>query len=87
MVSARLGRLMIRQLEDQSARRVAIFLDNRQRREMLSPADLDLQEEAVSEAASLATHYLDRGYSVRLITRTVSLPAGSGQVVVIGVLS
>jgi uncharacterized protein (DUF58 family) len=76
--SARTDRLMIRQYEQQYGRRIAIFLDNYQQHEVLSPDDLNLQERAVSHAASLAAHYIQLGYAVQLVTRTVSIAPGSG---------
>jgi len=33
----------------------------------------------VSHAASLAAHFVQRGYTVRLLTRTETVPAGAGQ--------
>lgn len=77
--SARTGRMVVRQHEDQKGRNITIFLDNRQRREVLSPADKDLEERTVSLAASLAVHYIESGYTTSLVTRTGSLPPGSGQ--------
>ena len=77
--SAKQGRMMVRQLEDLRGRRVAVFLDNHQRSEVLSPTDLDLQERAVSLAASLAVHYVQQGYLVSLVTRSGNIRQGMGQ--------
>jgi uncharacterized protein (DUF58 family) len=77
--SATAGRLMVRQNEDQLARRIAVILDNAQRADQIDPAELERQELAVSHAASLAAHYIQRGYSVRLLTRTDTVPAGAGE--------
>jgi uncharacterized protein (DUF58 family) len=77
--TATAGRLMVRQHEDQQAQRIAIILDNSQPSGEIDDAELERQELAVSHAASLAAHYIQRGYSVRLLTRTVSVPAGSGE--------
>lgn len=77
--SARTGRLVIRQHEEHFGDRVAVFLDNYQRMDLLSPEDHDRQEKAVSQAASLAAHYIKLGYVVRLVTRSVSVGPGSGQ--------
>jgi uncharacterized protein (DUF58 family) len=77
--SARVGRLLIRQHEEQVGRRVAVFLDNHQRQRAPSDEDFARQERAVSQAASLAAHYIRRGYVVRLVTRTVSVGPGTGQ--------
>lgn len=77
--SARVGHLVIRQNEEQVGRRIAIFLDNQQRQPTPTEQDIGRQERAVSQAASLATHYLRAGYVVRLVTRTASVGPGSGQ--------
>lgn len=77
--SAVAGHLMVRQHEDQQAQRIAIILDNSQRSGPIGEAERERQELAVSHAASLAAHYIRRGYSVRLLTRTVTVPAGSGE--------
>lgn len=77
--SARQGRLVIRQHEERFGRRIAIFLDNHERRAHPSEDDLARQERAVSQAASLAAHYTRRGYAVSLVTRTVGVGPGSGQ--------
>ncbi len=75
--SARLGRLMIRQNENQSARRITIFFDNQSRVD--SPAERERQEQAVCQVASLAAHYIDRSYTVQLITRGQAVDPGQGQ--------
>jgi uncharacterized protein (DUF58 family) len=77
--SARVGRMVVRQHEDQRGQRIAIFLDNRERREVLSPADKDQEERTVSLAASLAVHYIRQGFTVALVSRTVSVRPGEGQ--------
>ncbi len=77
--SARQGRLVVRQHEDLRGRRMAVYLDNREVRETLAPEELDQQERAVSLAASLAMHYIERGYSVTLVTRDGGVPDGAGQ--------
>jgi uncharacterized protein (DUF58 family) len=69
--TARKGRPMVREYEDESARRVSIFLDN------ALPggeacADESLKEgleRAISLAASLAADYLERGFAVRVVVR------------------
>jgi uncharacterized protein (DUF58 family) len=71
--SARRGRPMVREYEDESARRVSIFLDNA----LADPNNMVLAEaleQAVSRAASLATDYLDRGFAVRLVARGEPAP-------------
>jgi len=77
--SASLGRLMVRQNEDQGGRHVGVFLDNWQPGVTASPAEVEQQEAAVSLAASLAAHYLRQGYTVRLCTRTESVGPGRGE--------
>ncbi len=77
--SATAGRIMVRQNEDQLARRIAVVLDNAERPGGVDDAELERQELAVSHAASLAAHYIQRGYSVRLLTRTETVPPGSGE--------
>jgi uncharacterized protein (DUF58 family) len=78
--SARLGRLLVRLSEDQTTRRIAVFLDNHGPAGAgVSPEEIDRQEAAVSHAASLAAHYIQRGYVVRLVTRTASVGLGAGQ--------
>ncbi len=77
--SARQGRLVVRQHEDQQGRRMAVYLDNHEPEETLSVDQLDQQERAVSLAASLAKHYVERGYSVSLVTRDGGVSEGAGQ--------
>jgi uncharacterized protein (DUF58 family) len=74
--SARMGRPMVREYEDESARRVSIFLDNSLPggEGCADEAARDGLERAVSVAASLAADYLERGYAVRVIARGESLP-------------
>jgi uncharacterized protein (DUF58 family) len=75
--SARVGRLMLREREDAINRRVAIYLDNR----APAPATEEIRlqvEHAIARAASLASHYLQRGFRVRLVTRTARVNEGTG---------
>jgi uncharacterized protein (DUF58 family) len=75
--SARVGRLMLREREDAINRRVAIYLDNR----LPAPATEEIRlevERAIARAASLASHYLQRGFRVRLVTRTARVNEGTG---------
>ncbi len=78
--SARRGRPMVREHEDESARRVTLFLDNALPggAACAEPKLVDGLERAVSLAASLAVHYLERGYAVRLVARGEALPWLSG---------
>ncbi len=74
--SARLGRQMVREFEEEAAERISIFLDNG------LPGGVDCRDSAardglervVSLAASLAVDCLERGYAVRLTTRGQSVP-------------
>ncbi len=74
--TARLGRTMVREYEDESARRVSIFLDHAlPGGEACADADArEGMERAISVAASLAADYLERGYAVRVVTRGEALP-------------
>ena len=69
--TARKGHMMVREYEDESARRVSIFLDNALPggAACTDEALTDGLERAVSVAASLVADYLERGYAVRLVTR------------------
>jgi len=88
--SARTGRLMVREYEDEMTRRVIVVLDN------ALPADVrqalasgepdaaaqaadDALERAVSLAASLASVYLEVGWSVELVARGVHVPSSAGR--------
>jgi uncharacterized protein (DUF58 family) len=77
--SAQLRRLMIRQHEQPAGRRVTICFDNAVDADPLSPDDVDRRERAVSEAASLAAHYIQRGYAVALVTRSAVIKEGTGE--------
>lgn len=88
--TARTGRLMVREYEDELAREVTIAVDNalpaatRQAVEddRVSPqhqGELDALERAVSLAASLACSYLGAGWQVTLIARGGHVPAGAGR--------
>jgi uncharacterized protein (DUF58 family) len=75
--SARTGRLVLREMEEEAQRRVVIELDNA----VSDPADeaaLDALEDAVSTAASLIVTYLRQGYAVRLVARGLDVPFGGG---------
>ena len=76
--SAKQGRLMIREYEEETHRRVTILLDNGLPDDA-SDDEKDALEKAISHAASLAAHYLARHYSVRLLARGSHVPAATGQ--------
>jgi uncharacterized protein (DUF58 family) len=76
--SARAGRLLLREMEEEAQRRVVIELDNA----VTDPGDdaaLDALEDAVTTAASLVVAYLRRGYAVRLVARGLEVPWSAGQ--------
>ena len=76
--SARRGRPMVREYEQESARRVTLLLDNGVPGGAAceDAAVLEGLERAIGVTAWLARHYLERGYTVRLLTRgESSIPA------------
>jgi uncharacterized protein (DUF58 family) len=88
--SARTGRLLVREYEDELAREVTIAVDNALPEdvrtavedERVTPAQqavLDALERAVSLAASLACAYLAAGWQVGLVARGGSVPSGAGR--------
>jgi uncharacterized protein (DUF58 family) len=80
--SARTGRLLVREYEEEAQRRATIFCDNALPSD---PGDADEDEleesleRAISLAASLASTYIGLGYAVRLVTRGSTLPFAAGQ--------
>jgi len=89
--SARTGRLLVREYEDQHAQRIVIGVDNALPDAVrdavtdgaLTPA-IELAvaavERAVSVAAGLAAVYLERGFTVELCARDCHVPAGAGRI-------
>ncbi len=88
--SARSGRLLVREYEDELARDVTIAVDNalpaavreavadgRAAPDALAPGAA--LERAISHAASRAVAYLGRGWSVALCARGLVVPAGAGR--------
>jgi uncharacterized protein (DUF58 family) len=75
--SARGGRLLVRELEEEAQRRVVLEVDNAVA-DATDETQLDALEEAVSHAASLAVAYLRAGYAVKLSARGASVPLGAG---------
>lgn len=75
--TARKGRTMVREYEDEAARRVTLFLDNGLPGGEACADELakDGLERAISVAASLAADFLERGYAVRVVTRGEATPA------------
>jgi uncharacterized protein (DUF58 family) len=74
--TAKTGRTLVREHEEESARRVTIFLDNALPEGEMCPDELakDGLERAISLAASLAADYLERGYAVRVVTKGDAVP-------------
>jgi uncharacterized protein (DUF58 family) len=88
--SARSGRLLVREYEDELARRVAIAVDNALPQSVrdavadgaVTPADeaqVSAVERAISIAASLAAVYLEAGWTVELAARGCHIAAGNGR--------
>jgi uncharacterized protein (DUF58 family) len=74
--TAKAGRTLVREHEEEAARRVTVYLDNALPDGETCPDELakDGLERAISLAASLAADYLERGYAVRVITRGDVVP-------------
>ncbi len=72
--SARLASLIVKDYAGYLSRRVTIILDNGMPRQ-----DERHFEKAVAVAASLTSHYIARGYLVRLLSCRKVIPFGSGQ--------
>jgi uncharacterized protein (DUF58 family) len=88
--SARTGRLLVREYEDEHARRVAIAVDNALPDAVRDAAadgaitpEVEAQvasvERAISVAASLAAVYLEAGWTVELCARGCRVPPGAGR--------
>ncbi|MGE0870504.1 MAG: DUF58 domain-containing protein [Kofleriaceae bacterium] len=89
--SARTGRLLVREYEDEASRRVVIGVDNAlpgQARDehargavsAQSEAQIAAVERAISVAASLAASYLEVGWMVELCARGSHVPSGTGRI-------
>jgi len=89
--SARTGRLLVREYEDELARKVVIGVDNALPESVreavtdgaLTPSDesqVSAVERAISVASSLAASYLEVGWTVELCARGLHLPAGVGRI-------
>ncbi len=88
--SARSGRLLVREYEDELARRVVIGVDNALPEDVrdavtdgaLTPAheaQVSAVERAISTAYSLATSYLEVGWTVELVARGTHVSPGTGR--------
>lgn len=89
--SARTGRLLVREYEDELARRVVIGVDNALPEAVrdavtdgaltpIAEAQVTAVERAISVAASLAAAYLEVGWSVELCARGCHVPSGVGRI-------
>jgi uncharacterized protein (DUF58 family) len=88
--SARTGRLLVREYEDELARKVVIGVDNALPQMVrdaledaaLAPADeaqIAAVERAISVAASLAAVYLEAGWTVEVAARGAHVASGAGR--------
>lgn len=88
--SARSGRLLVREYEDELARRVVIAVDNALPADVreavedgaLTPAaeaQVNAVERAISVAASLAAAYLEVNWTVELVARGAHVASGMGR--------
>ncbi|HTE55528.1 MAG TPA: DUF58 domain-containing protein [Kofleriaceae bacterium] len=75
--SARAGRLLLREMEEEAQRRVVIEIDNGVA-DLEDEAALEALEDAVASAASLVIAYLRRGYAVRVVARGLEVPWSAG---------
>jgi uncharacterized protein (DUF58 family) len=88
--TARTGRLLVREHEDELERQVTIAVDNALPARVVRALDAgerlredaplaDAVERAISHAASLASMYLEAGWGVALAARGTHLPLGTGR--------
>jgi uncharacterized protein (DUF58 family) len=70
--SAKQDGFLIREFAEYASKKITILLDN------LLPHDDIHFESAVSAAASLAKHFIEQGYLVRLVTGGKTMPFGGG---------
>lgn len=89
--TARSGRVMVREHEDEHTRRITVVIDNAlpapchvafEAGEIVPPpiqSMLDAVERAVSVTSSLCSSYLAAGYVVELLARGTMVPPGSGR--------
>ena len=76
--TARRGKLLVREYEDESQKRITLMIDNALP-DSHGEAQVQALEKAISLCASLAKAYLGRGYALRLIGRGLLLPFASGE--------
>jgi uncharacterized protein (DUF58 family) len=75
--SARQGRLVVKEYEEESHRRAVLLVDNALP-DGAGEAEREALERSISLAGSLAAAYLSRGWAVRLVARGASVPAAVG---------
>lgn len=75
--SARTGSIVFKERRAEESRRLSIVFDNAA--EPATDADRARFERLVSEAATAAVVYLERGYEVELLTRDLHLPFAAGR--------
>ncbi len=76
--TARRGKLLVREYEDESQKRITLLIDNALP-ETRGEVEEQALETAISLCASLAIAYLGRGYALRLISRGSLVPFASGE--------
>ncbi len=76
--SAKVSALMVKEYGDHELRRTTIILDNLKQGGPVSREDIDVFEKAVSVAASLARHFIERGNLVRIVSAKKVIPYGGG---------
>jgi uncharacterized protein (DUF58 family) len=86
--TARSGRLLVREYEEESQKRATLFIDNalplagrNERKGSAAPSEAHAEafERAISLCASLAATYISMNYAVRLVARDCHLPFSVGQ--------
>jgi len=73
--SAKWDQLMVKEFEDEQRRHVILLFENRGNPNLLFDEPFEAH---VSEAASLAAHFIRDGWQVELVTLSGSIPHGSG---------
>ncbi len=84
--SARAGRLLVREFEDEAQRHVTLMLDDALP-EQPTGDDRQALERAISVTASLASAYITQSYAVRLVTRQDVVKFAHGPVQLIRILT
>lgn len=75
--TARTGRALVREFEEETHRRVTLLIDNGIPQDA-PPSASDAFEAAIEHVASLAASYLRGAYQVRLLARGTTVPFGLG---------